>query len=432
MRCYSIAILFCTLAGTSFVENTKTIQLAEVARHAVDQSKLTSPGSTPFHLKAEIVETTNPGSDYKGEIDEYWVSPEKWRRTIVSPSFSQTLTMNGDQISEENKGEYFPWWLNDLATAIFDPVPMLDSLQKVNAPMQRPSGSQRSSNCARLQMKVGAPPAENSALLVFCFAGSRGLLESVITPAYDAEFKDYGDFKNKKVARRLVINPEPGTTIEAKITQLEELASPEESRFAIQHSTPHQERIDRISVPEAIVRSLSEYTPDVLWPPVRSGKTSGVLSMYISVDRSGRVREAWPLNSDNAGLENAARAQVMKWRFKPATMHDVPVQTETVLTFAFSTKIGDPIPILADEEARKLAMNVLEPAFPPGSKTGTEVKVQIGVNLDGTVNGVGNPYDVPTPLFMAASAAVRQWHFRPYLRNGKPDLFGADIVFRVP
>ena len=103
MRCYSIAILFCTLAGTSFVENTKTIQLAEVARHAVDQSKLTSPGSTPFHLKAEIVETTNPGSDYKGEIDEYWVSPEKWRRTIVSPSFSQTLTMNGDQISEENK-----------------------------------------------------------------------------------------------------------------------------------------------------------------------------------------------------------------------------------------------------------------------------------------------------------------------------------------
>ncbi len=432
MKCFSIAILLCTFAGASFVENTRTIQLAEVAQHAVDQSKLTLPGSTPFHLKAEVVETTNPGSDYKAEIEEYWASPEKWQRTIVSPSFSQTLTVNGDQISEENKGDYFPWWLNDLVTAIFDPVPMLDSLKNVDAPMQRPGGSQRSNSCARLQMKVGTPPAENSAFLVFCFAGRVGLLESVITPAYDAEFKDYGDFKDKKVARRFVINPEPGTTIEAKITQLEELASPGESRFAVQHSTPPKERIDRISVPEATVRSLSEYTPDILWPPVRSGKTSGVLSMYISVDRSGRVREAWPLNSDNAGLENAAREQVMKWRFKPAKMHDTPVQTETVLTFAFSTKIGDPIPILTDEEARKLAMNVLEPAFPPGSKKGTEVKVQIGVNLDGTVNGVGNPYDVPTPLFMAAAVAVRQWHFRPYLRKGKPDLFGADIVFRVP
>jgi hypothetical protein len=76
MKCFSIAILLCTFAGPSLVENTKTIQLAEVAQHAVDQSKLTSPGSTPFHLKAEIVETTNPGSDYKGEIDEYWVSPK--------------------------------------------------------------------------------------------------------------------------------------------------------------------------------------------------------------------------------------------------------------------------------------------------------------------------------------------------------------------
>jgi len=75
---------------------------------------------------------------------------------------------DGDQISEQNKGDYFPWWLNDLVTAIFDPVPMLDSLKKVNAPMQKPSGSQRSNSCARLQMKVGAPPAENSAFLVFC------------------------------------------------------------------------------------------------------------------------------------------------------------------------------------------------------------------------------------------------------------------------
>jgi len=154
--------------------------------------------------------------------------------------------------------------------------------------------------------------------------------------------------------------------------------------------------------------------------------------MYISVDRSGHVREAWPLNSDNAGLDDAAREQVMKWTFKPAKMHDVPVQIETLLTFAFNSKVGNSIPILSDAEARKLATNVVEPKFPPDAAKGTEVKVQIGVSLDGSVNGVGNPYNVPTPLFMAAYGAVRQWHFRPYIRDSKPDLFGADIVFRVP
>jgi len=432
MKCFSIAIVGCALAGASLAGDVRTVPLAEVAQHAVDQSKLTSPGSSPFHLQATIVETTNPDSTYKGEVEEYWVSPEKWRRTISSPGFLQTLIVNGDQISEQNKGDYFPWWLNDLVTAMFDPLPILDSLTKVNASMQKPSGSEHSNSCARLQMKVGMPPAENSAFLVLCFEGSHGLLESAVTPGYKAEFKDYRDFKNKRVARRLVIDPEPGTTIEAKITELAELTSPDESLFAIQQLTPPTERIGRISVPEATVRSLSEYTPDILWPSVRSGKTSGVLSMYISVDRSGHVREAWPLNSDNAGLEDPAREQVMKWQFKPAKIHDVSVQIETVLTLAFSTKIGDPVHILSDEEARRLATSIVEPVFPPGSAKGTEVKVQIGVSLDGTVNGAGNPYNVPTPLFMAAYGAVRQWHFRPYLRDGKPDICGADVVFRVP
>jgi len=220
------------------------------------------------------------------------------------------------------------------------PVPMLDSLRKVNASMQKPSASEHSNSCARLQMKVGEPPAENNAFLVFCFEGGHGLLESVITPAYDAGFKDYRDFENKKVARRFVIDPEPGTTIEARITQLEELAGRDESQFAVQEAAPPTERMSRTSIPEATRRSLSAYTPDILWPLVRSGKTSGVLSMYVSVDRNGHVRETWPLNSDNVGLEDAARQQVMKWQFKPAKMHDVPVQTETVLTFAFKTKLG--------------------------------------------------------------------------------------------
>jgi Gram-negative bacterial TonB protein C-terminal len=305
-------------------------------------------------------------------------------------------------------------------------------LKNTNAVMPKANGSARSNSCARLQMKVGLPPAENSAFAVFCFEGSHGLLESATTPGYDAEFKDYRDFKNKRIARRIVLNPEPGTTIEAEVIELNELRSVDENLFAMQQETAPAERMARMTVSEATARSLFMDTPDIVWPSVRSGKTSGVLSMYISVDRSGHVREAWPLNSDNAGLDDAAREQVMKWTFKPAKMHDVPVQVETLLTFAFNSKVGNSIPILSDAEARKLATNVVEPKFPPGSAKGTEVKVQIGVSLDGSVNGVGNPYNVPTPLFMAAYGAVRQWHFRPYIRDSKPDLFGADIVFRVP
>jgi Gram-negative bacterial TonB protein C-terminal len=353
-------------------------------------------------------------------------------RTITSPAISQIVIVNGDKRSEQNHGDYFPWWLNDLTTAMFDPVPMLAQLRSVNAPIQKPLGSNRSTFCPRLEMKVGVPPAVNSAFMVFCFEGSHGLLESISTPGYHAQFRDYKEFQGKQVARRITIDPEPGTTIEAKVTELNELSNVDESMFEIQQVTPPEEQLKTVTITEDLARKLSLSTPDILWPTVRSGKTSGVLSMFVSIDRNGQVRETWPLNSDNAGLEDPAREQVMKWKFKTATESGVPVQVQTVLTFAFSTKIGEAIPILSDEEARKLATHIVEPTFPPDAKKGTEVKIQIGVTLDGTVNGATNLYDVATPLFMAAYGAVRQWQFRPYLRDGKPDLFGADIVFRVP
>ena len=150
-----------------------------------------------------------------------------------------------------------------------------------------------------------------------------------------------------------MIDPEPGTTIEAKLTEVSELKSPQEPMFAINQPTPSGERIKSVRVSEATARALSLLTPDIIWPTVRSGKTSGVLSMYVSVDRAGYVREAWPLNSDNAGLEDPARAQVMKWRFKPATVEGSRVQVETVLTFAFGTQIANSISALSDQEARR-------------------------------------------------------------------------------
>src|SRR5208283_2248979 len=136
MKCFSIAIVGFALVGDLMASDARAIPLAEVAQHAVEQAKLTLPGSSPFHLKATIVETTNPDSAYRGEIEEYWVSPEKSRRTISSPGFSQSLIVNGDQLSEQDKGDYFPWWLNDLVTAIFDPLPLnaLDVLAYLKPP----------------------------------------------------------------------------------------------------------------------------------------------------------------------------------------------------------------------------------------------------------------------------------------------------------
>src|SRR5215472_1543707 len=81
------------------------------------------PGSKPFHLKATIAELDSPDSDYKAEVEMYWVARNRWRRTIKSPDFSQTIVVNDGQIAEQDQGDYFPLWLNEFVIAIFELAP---------------------------------------------------------------------------------------------------------------------------------------------------------------------------------------------------------------------------------------------------------------------------------------------------------------------
>jgi len=333
MRILTVALMIFS-ASVAVCGDMQRASLFEVAHSAVLQSKLTQLGGVPFHLKARIVETTNPESTYKAGIEEYWVAPEKWRRTIHSPEFSQTLVTNGTAVFEKNDGDYYPWWLEDLVTAIFDPLPMVDQLKRVNAQIEQPTASEHSSTCSRLQSKEG--------YLVFCFKGRQGVLDYVVTPGYDATFKDYEEFKGKQIPRRIVIDPEPGTTIEAKITELTELLDADAQLFAVPEPTPPDQHLGSVRVDEETARKLVINTPEITWPAVGKNPTSGKMALFISVDRAGHVREVWPGGSDNSDLEDPAREQVRKWQFKPAGVKGVPVQMETILTFAFQTKLDIP------------------------------------------------------------------------------------------
>ncbi|PYP83980.1 MAG: hypothetical protein DMG65_23355 [Candidatus Angelobacter sp. Gp1-AA117] len=334
----------------------KMAAVGDVAQHAVEQSQLTLPGSAPFHLKAAITETTNPESQYSAEVEEYWISPEKWRRSIHSPEFSQTLIVNGDRISEQDSGDYYPFWLHDLVTALFDPLPMAQQLRAFRAQIQLPGDSPRSTSCMNSQTHSGTPPAQSTLPLVFCFQGKNGLLKSVTTPGYNALFSGFQPFKNKQVPRQVTINPQPGTTIVAKITQLEQISSPDEALFTVAQPTPAAQQIKSVELSEDLARRIAKNTPEIVWPAVRAGKTSGVLAVYISVDRSGHVQEVWPLNSDNPALNDAARRQVSQWQFQPY-VNGVPMQMQSVLTFAFTTRIDNPYPLLDNAQARKLAIH---------------------------------------------------------------------------
>ncbi|MCU1286924.1 MAG: hypothetical protein JWO13_3274 [Acidobacteriales bacterium] len=326
MRYLSFLALLCAVLSSAASDKG-----AEIPKRAIEQSQITLPGSQPFHLRAKVLEATNKNNeDYRAEIEEYWAAPNKWRRTVTTPTFSQTLIVNGDKVSEELKGDYYPNWLHTLVDATFDQQASLKDIDLDQSDDNPRIGGKLS--CRRFAFRAGVPP-QNNVFSTFCFDGT--LLESVGKPGYYAQYLSYRKFGEKKVAHHIREYLEPGTELEENIEELDSW-TPDEAMLSVKEAG---EQLQTLILNEAVLRKLAPDAPEMKWPPIHGGKAAGVLSIYVCLDRDGKIRETYGLNSDHPEMTDAAQKQLRSWNFKKATSHGMPVQVNGILTFAYVTKL---------------------------------------------------------------------------------------------
>jgi len=341
-------ILFCGLSiSTSGQIQRTSVPIDNAAAKALEVGALTAKGLKPFHIRMVVSEPENPESPYQGTIEEWWSSPEQWRRVVTSKDgMHQIIVMAQGKKTESDQGDYFPLWLRNFVTALFDPIPDAAAWTASGMTIDQittPNGA-KSDACARAEFKIGSGDQATDAYANLCFDGD-GRLKFYGSPRYSMEFHDYGRFGKKQIARKLVDDPEPGTTLVGQVQVLEELKGYDPALFTPLMSNDNL--FASVLVTSAQIDTLVAGNSPIIWPPVRSGNTKGHLAMYISADRDGHIREAWPLNSDNAGLEDPAREQVRKWVLKPAVDRSGNhVQVDGGLGFTFSTTIEDPLPQL--------------------------------------------------------------------------------------
>jgi hypothetical protein len=437
MRAFGIVvtavILFTTNTLSGQIKRT-TVPLGDAVDKALAKGSLLGEGARPFHIYVSVSEPENPASPYQGTIEEWSASPSQWRREVTAKGgMRQTIVVADGKKTERDEGDYFPLWLRGFVSATFDVIPDAaawrgGSIEQITMPNGDKSGA-----CVHAKFSIGSGASATDAFAGICFDGA-GRLKSYFGPRYSMELSDYRSFGKQQIARKLEDDPEPGTHLAGDVTRLEEI--PKDVSAALFAPLPtDDDRFRSAAVNSTQMEQLVAGNAPIQWPTVRSGNTHGRLAMYVSVDTSGHVREAWPLNSDNAGLEDPAREQVRHWTTKPAVADGKPVQVDGGLGFAFDTKIGDPLPELSDAEVRALATKIVEPEWKPGSvHSGDTVELSIGVNEQGKLTGLAGVgrVDVSSPLQWPAIDAIRKWTFRPLIRDGKPQYFHGVVKFVVP
>lgn len=319
--------------GLLIILTGSTSGLRELPQLAIQKSQLTLPGSAPFHLTATVLNPKDPSDHaHTARIEEFWVSPQKWRRKVTTPDFSQLLIVNGGRVHEEITGDYYPNWLRSLVNALFDP----------GAPLQGVDLTQSDDNpvrntkqvCRRFATAVGIAPVSNDVFSSYCFLN--GLLDHIGLPGYRAAYTNYARFSGKQVARTIHEYLDRELQPEARVIELSALKTPDESLFAITEAHP---LLKTVVVSEQDARAHILDAAPIVWPKIHEGRANGLASIYVCIDREGRVRETFALNNDHPDVADAAREQVMHWRFRQFMTEGVPVQAETILTWAYSTEL---------------------------------------------------------------------------------------------
>jgi TonB family protein len=319
-----------TISGLTLSASSDSNQFQQFLLKASQISCLTSPDSVPFHLKLSASEThpMDPKNN-KAEIEIWWAAPDKWRREIKSPPFSQTAVRNGTHYYESNTADYLPFWIHELIQESTDPVP-IEQLKNEPVELNR-------ANCGEWESNYTAESDQIGVHHSVCF-NADGTLGKVFAPTVSADLGKYESFGKKRVPRAIKVWPGNRAEVLGVVTQLENLTL-DDSLFVITNETGFDSRLRFVSVPESALDSYKLSTPPPSWPILHNFPATGALTINVKLDREGNVREVGSPISRNVVVNDAAAAQIKTWKFKPYPDETHPVEVDTYLTLSFDSKV---------------------------------------------------------------------------------------------
>jgi hypothetical protein len=327
------------IGSTAFAQK---IPIPVLTQKSAELTTLSAPGGVPFHLMADITVKQHP--NYQAVIEEDWISPQKWHRTIKSRLFSQTIVVNGDKYYEKNDGEYFPVGLQTLSRALVQPIPdrFQTALSQSKVKLDMYGGALADGNiCDSDLEKTGTPPKQGAILLEVCFSGNPSSISVIRIPFYDIQLEDRQPFGKLSIARHLVAGENESIEWDAQVTVLTAITNADESLFAVPESTPEDQRFKVFLVSEEDFRhNIGKIPEELILPLAQKENKTGVVTVFLSTDKDAFVAEAWTEEHEYPEISDAASQEVSTWKLGDAKNAGHMVQLETFLTIPYKTQLA--------------------------------------------------------------------------------------------
>jgi TonB family protein len=307
-----------------------TAEFSALVEKSIVSTSLIAPGSQPFHLKLVAADSTKVRPEYKTELEVWWAAPDKWRRELKSPMFSETAVQNGRSYCESTSGDYLPLWLHELMTVPLNPMPA-EELATVEPELSGMADNRHAQWESPFSDGANSISIHNSIL----FDGV--VPKEIFTRTVSATLSGYQKFGAKNVPHAFEFFDKQ-TTIRAYVVGLEQLDGHNDAPFAVAHDIGFNTRTRFVEVSQASLENYKLETPPMVWPVVHNFPDTGVIAVHITLDRTGAIREVDSPISKNVVLSKPTAEQIRNWKFKPYLVDGAPVQVSTYISVPFKAK----------------------------------------------------------------------------------------------
>lgn len=323
------------LFGMSAIGQMRTITVpaGKTLESALKKQVLGQDGGQPFHVVLEIAEAKGTDAQYSATVEETWLAKDNWMRTVRAQGLEQTVIADGSGLHYETAGDYFPLWLHAFVIGMFSPVDVAQWTRGSETIDQKEfsNGGRTvlSEPCIHHEFMLGDQEKQvNFANL--CFTDDRRL-KMVQGPEFAVSFSDYERFGKLEVPRTLSVDAE-GVQLVGRVKVLEAPAAGAHVA-AVPADATAVDPLRWVVVSTAALEKLAGEQIAPTWPAQIPG--SGQFTLWVAVDRTGKVRQVETRNTDLSGFA-ADMAKTLKGRqWKVPVAEGAPVQVEGALVYRY-------------------------------------------------------------------------------------------------
>jgi TonB family protein len=290
----------------------------------------------PWHLSATFETFDRDGnSEGTGSFEEWWASPQKWKRTWTRGTFTRTEYGIAEGYTSSGSEEPYPFPAKTVLLETVEPVPSPELADKFKFKESELQSGPLGLKCLMPEnprLTSNLPPGT---LPTYCFEKDRPVVRTILEYGSDQTlFNRIAVLQDRYIPQDTSLFRNRKPLAKVSVTRLENLPSAPDELFTPPADAPGLTPTVTLSHAVMAGRRIGGKAPQ--YPPDAKLKhIQGTVVMTAQISPEGRIVHLVVMSGPPA-LQDSALQAVRTWTYKPYLLNGVPVKVDTQINVVFA------------------------------------------------------------------------------------------------